>query len=96
MDPDRFNVRWKSFILVNLRNQQIPLTEFLGQSLGRHRGGVLFIGRGTEDGNNVILKTDEEDNCYRKVSDTDDDERDWELIGYLVDKNTGPDLPPYT
>jgi hypothetical protein len=57
---------------------------------------VLFVGCGRESGNNLVLRVDENNNCYRRVSNTDDDERDWELMGCLVDKNAGPDLPPYT
>jgi len=96
MDNDKLNVSWKRLVLINLRNQQIPLTSFLKQSLGRHRGGVLFIGYGKEDGNNLVLRADEKDNCFQKVANTDDEERDWELIGSLVDMHAGPDLPPYT
>lgn len=95
MDPDRLNTQWKLLILVDARNQQIPLKSFIKASLGRHKGGVLFVGCGKEDGENLVLKSDSENNCYRKVDDTGDDDRDWEWMGYLVDNSRGPDLPPY-
>ena len=80
---DFLNEYWEDIFIIN--NQKItPLTDFLGQCLGEHSGGILFIGCGKEEGNRFVLKLDLSDHFYKRISDTGDDEKDWEWIGDIA------------
>lgn len=91
MTLDNFNVNWRRLFLIDdFCGKEIKLISFLKGSLGRHGGGVLFIGSNEEEGNLVILKCDENDNCYKRIGDTGDDEKDWEWIGILINPSGLP------
>ena len=70
------------------------LKDFLEQCLGEHKGGLLFIGCGEEDGNRLVLKLDLDGHLYKRISDTGDDDADWEWIGDIDTTDDGP-FPPY-
>lgn len=77
---DFLNEYWEDIFIIN--NQKItPLADFLGQCLGEHGGGILFIGCGKEEGNRFVLKLDLDGHFYKRISDTGDNEKDWEWIG---------------
>ena len=76
------SINWRKFALVD--EDDVPLTVFLKECLGEHKGGLLFMGCGEEEGNTWILKVDDLDGCFRKIGDSGDDEQDWQLIGTLV------------
>ena len=89
MNPDYFNINWKHFVLIGIGHDSSdrPLTDFLESCAGAVRGGLLFYGKNDYAGEVLILKCDEEWNCYQRVNNTDDDDKDWKLIGYLEDMN---------
>lgn len=78
-----FQEQWENLTLVGAKDD-VPLKAFLKDCLGEHRGGLLFIGRGTQDGNTFILRVDDQDDCYRRVADSGDEGQDWRWLGALV------------
>lgn len=91
MTLNYFRRSWKRLNLVNHKIDK-PLTSFLKDYCGERSGGLLFY---TKDGDIMVLKCDEANNCYQRTRKGFDDEG-WEWIGRLVDHSSGPDLPPYT
>jgi len=88
-DLDFLNEYWESMLMINDREVR-PLTDFLKECLGERNGGLFFLGCGKEDGNGLVLKLDSAGHLYKRISDTGDDEKDWEWLGDIVDEDTRP------
>ncbi len=86
MTLDEFNIDWKRMFMVDseIGGSDQPLTEILKSCAGQSKGGLLFYGAGFYDGELLILRCDDDNNCYRRIKNTGDDEQDWELFGYLI------------
>lgn len=78
MDLEDFRRYWKILWLSPDMGEDEPLTDFLKECLGEHKGGLLFQGKGREEGNLLVLKCEDRE-CLRKNGD------DWENIGFLYD-----------
>ncbi|GEM_PF-3103953 len=89
-DLDFLNEHWKSLFIQNGR-EIAELKDFLRECLGEHKGGLLFIGCGREEGNRLVLKLDLDGHLYKRISNTGDDDEDWEWIGDISDGES----PPY-
>lgn len=87
MTLDYFNIHWKRFALVGIGigSRDRPLSDFLDDCVGWVKDGLLFYGKNDYEGEVLILKCDEDWNCYQRISNTGDDEKDWKLLGYLVE-----------
>ncbi len=79
MDLEDFHQYWKILYLSTPEGENEPLTDFLKECLGEHKGGLLFQGKEREEGNLVVLKCDEDWQCFRRNGD------DWESMGFLFE-----------
>lgn len=85
MTLQEFHENWHNLILQD-DDEERSLVVFLKECLGEHRGGLLFEGRGREKDRMLVLKCDEDDNCYRLREGADGiNDRDWQWFGFLID-----------
>jgi len=84
MTNDEFQEVWKNCVVIN-ENGKVSkrLGEIFFLCVGPMNGGLLFDPGGPQGAQAVILKVDEDDNCYQKIDCRVSDEEGWRLEGKI-------------